>query len=100
MEEREEDRYSSSPTSWDDGEEKEREYMCREQRRGLTKEDAGSLLKRRGYEVTYVVEHVHATDGARQWHLCRCDELPAMEPEELMTRLDEALAFHAFGERQ
>jgi hypothetical protein len=64
-----------------------------EQHAGLTEARAGEVLKQRGYEMVCPFEHVHATDGSRQWHLCLVAELASMGPDQLLACLEEALTF-------
>jgi hypothetical protein len=64
-----------------------------EQHQGMTKEAACKLLKQRGYGMVCPIQHVHATDGYQQWHICRLDELHAMEASQFLECLDEALKF-------
>jgi hypothetical protein len=68
-------------------------HFIAEQRKRLTPEAASDLLKQRGYVLIPRFGHVHATDGKREWHICRLDELPSMETAQFLTRLSDALAW-------
>jgi hypothetical protein len=66
-----------------------------EQRENLTKEAASDLLKQRGYALTTPFGHVHATDGIREWHICRLDELHSLGAAQFLDLLSEALTWLA-----
>jgi|SRR5579883_2816451 hypothetical protein len=66
-----------------------------EQRKSLTKEAASDLLKQHGYALTTPFGHVHATDGTRELHICRLDELHSMGTTQFLDLFSEALAWLA-----
>ncbi|SRR5579875_493857 len=68
-------------------------HFIAEQRKGLTPEVVCDLLKQGGYAPITRFDHVHATDGKREWHICRLDELPSMGTAQFLSRLSDALAW-------
>lgn len=70
------------------------QYLA-EQRNTLTKEAVSDLLKQRGYALRTPFGHVHATDGTRELHICRLDELPSMETAQFLDLLSDALVWLA-----
>jgi hypothetical protein len=69
------------------------QHVIAEQCNSLTKEVVSDLLKRRGYAMTTPFGHVHATDGIRELHICRIDELHLMGKAQFLSRLEDALAW-------
>lgn len=69
------------------------QHALSERHNSLTQEIAGDLLKQRGYAMKITVSHVHATDGKREWHICRLEELHSMGAVQFLACLDEALAW-------
>lgn len=63
------------------------------QKQTLTEAHARSLLSERGYELVTRVQHVHANRGRQEWHVCLVSDLPQLDPEQFLQRLEEALSF-------
>lgn len=59
----------------------------------LTEADACSFLSERGYELVKRVQHVHASRGGQEWHVCLVADLPLLTPEQFLQRLADALSF-------
>ncbi|HEU5382271.1 MAG TPA: hypothetical protein VFV38_43205 [Ktedonobacteraceae bacterium] len=62
---------------------------------GLTEAQARSLLSERGYHLVKRVQHLHASRGRHEWHVCLVSELPALTPEQFLQRLAEARRFRS-----
>ncbi len=70
-------------------------HFIAEQCTSLTPEIACDLLRQRGYAAVTRFGHVHATDGMREWHICRLDELATMGTTQFLSQLSDALAWLA-----
>jgi hypothetical protein len=52
---------------------------------------AHHLLQQRGYALTCRFDHLHATNGSRELHLCLVADLASMHPAQFLACLDEAI---------
>ncbi|HEU5381448.1 MAG TPA: hypothetical protein VFV38_39000 [Ktedonobacteraceae bacterium] len=57
---------------------------------GLTEAQARSLLEERGYHLVKRVQHLHASRGGQEWHVCLVSELASLTPEQFLQRFEEA----------
>ena len=60
-------------------------------RGGLEVSVALDLLREQGYGMSRRFEHVHATTGAQELHICLLADLAAMSPSRFLACLDEAI---------
>jgi len=58
---------------------------------GLDISEARDLLQVYGYGLTCRFEHVHATSGRAEWHICLVAELALMHPSHFLACLEEAI---------
>jgi hypothetical protein len=52
---------------------------------------AHHLLQQRGYALTCRFDHLHATNGSRELHLCLVADLASMHPAQFLACLEEAI---------
>ncbi len=60
-------------------------------REGLEVSVALDLLREGGYGMSCRFEHVHATTGAQELHICLLTDLAAMNPSRFLACLGEAI---------
>lgn len=59
----------------------------------LTETQARLLLSERGYHLVKRVQHIHASRGEHEWHVCLLSEVPSLTPEQFLHRFEEARGF-------
>ena len=60
-------------------------------RGGVEVSVALDLLREQGYGMSCRFEHVHATTGTQELHICLLADLAAMDPSRFLACLDEAI---------
>ncbi len=56
----------------------------------LTQASARSLLAGQGYELVERFQHIHASRDKQEWHICCIADLPLLNAEQFLQRLQEA----------
>lgn len=56
----------------------------------LTRAGARTLLAGQGYELVERFQHVHASRDKQEWHICCIADLPLLNAEQFLQRLQEA----------
>ena len=59
----------------------------------LTQAGVRPLLAEQGYELVERFQHIHASRGKQEWHVCLVADLPLLNSEQFLQQLQEAVNF-------